>query len=196
MTSTGSAPDLALVDLATADVTHHRLSAGKSLLPVAWSPDGSRIAYLANEEPTNPHRGTPATGTVGLFDVDTGTAEQLADGDDVQTVAFSPDGTELAIQRRSSAGNVDILSLVGGAPRSIEVRGQLAGAAAWSPDGAVLAHRGGHLGPTVRPLVRGRRARARGPAPDLDRPVTELDGLRLEHGEHARLALSHRGRCS
>ena len=135
----GIRPDLALVDLATADVAHHRLSAGQSLLPVAWSPDGSRIAYLANEEPTNPYRGTPITGTVGLFDVDTGTAEQLADADDVQTVAFSPDGTEVAIQRRSSAGNVDILSLVGGAPRSIEVRGQLAGAAAWSPDGTVLA---------------------------------------------------------
>jgi hypothetical protein len=50
--------------------------------------------------------------------------------------AFSPDGSEIAVEQ---PGAVTVVDLEDGAERDLEVDGVLAGPAAWSPDGRLLA---------------------------------------------------------
>jgi len=136
---TGGA-DLAVVDLRTGHSTVHPLPAGRSIVPLAWSPDGKQVAYQFSAEPTNPHGGFPITGDVGLLDVQTGIAEALPGASDVKSAAFSPDGTELALQHGLVGGTLEVVSLVGVSPRIVQAPGgELDGPAAWSPDGLLLA---------------------------------------------------------
>jgi hypothetical protein len=133
-------PDFAIVDLRTGDTSLYQLPDGRSVVPLAWSPDGTQLAYLFGAEPTNPFSGFPITGDVGLLDRQTGTAEALPGASDVKTAVFSPDGTELALQHGALGGTLEVVSLVGDAPRIIEASGRvLDGPAAWSPDGLLLA---------------------------------------------------------
>jgi dipeptidyl aminopeptidase/acylaminoacyl peptidase len=133
-------PELAVLELASGRVETHSVPVGRSVLPVAWSPDGRRLAYLGNAEATNPHAGTgPISGDVGLLDVPSGETTRLDGATDVWTVAFAPDGQELAVQH--AGGALDVLPLDGGASRTLAPRPgfQLAGPGSWSPDGALLA---------------------------------------------------------
>jgi hypothetical protein len=126
--------------LTTGLITEFPLPDGRSAIPLAWSPDGSQIAYLLGGEPTNPYGGLPITGDVGVLDVHTGTAEALPGGSNVRTAAFSPEGSELALQHGALAGTLEVVSLVGDSRRVIQAPGRvLAGPAAWSSDGLLLA---------------------------------------------------------
>jgi hypothetical protein len=52
---------------------------------------------------------------------------------DVKTAAFSPDGTELALQHGALGGTLEVISLVGDSPRVVQASGrELDGPAAWS----------------------------------------------------------------
>jgi hypothetical protein len=133
-------PDLAIVDLATGRVEEHRVPAGRSVLPVAWSADGTRLAYLGSPEATSPHTGLgPIPGDMGVLDLASGEAGALSAATDEWTAAFSPDGDELAVQYADD--HVEVLSLDGRSARVVPVTEghSLAGPAAWSPDGALLA---------------------------------------------------------
>lgn len=133
-------PDVAILDLASGRVETHPVPAGRSVRPVAWSPDGRRLAYLVDAEVTNPHAGTgPLAGDVGVLDLATGEAAALDGATDVWTAAFAPDGQEVAVQQ--SDGGLDVVALDGGAGRALAPRPgfSLAGPGAWSPDGALLA---------------------------------------------------------
>ena len=135
-------PDIAVMDLAGGDVERHPVPAGRSVLPVAWSPDGRHVAYLGTSMATNPHSGVPIAGEVGLLDLVSGRAAPLPGGSAVQTVAFSPDGKELAVQRSDAAGgDLEVVPLDGGTGRFLTMPEghRLDGLAAWSPDGAWLA---------------------------------------------------------
>ena len=135
-------PDLAVLDLATGDVDLHPLPAGRSVLPVAWSLDGRRVAYLSGPEPTNPYSGTPIAGEVGLLDLAADQAAAMPGASAVWTAAFSPDGTELAVQRAAAAGaSLEVRGLDGELRRSLDLPAghHLDGPDAWSPDGTLLA---------------------------------------------------------
>jgi hypothetical protein len=133
-------PELAIVNLTTGRSSEYPLPNGRSVVPLAWAPDGSKIAYLFGGEPTNPYSGFPITGDAGLLDVQTGTAEALPGATDVRTGAFSPDGTELALQHGALGGTLEVVSIVGASTRIIQAPGRvLDGPAAWSPDGLLLA---------------------------------------------------------
>ncbi|MCZ2811385.1 WD40 repeat domain-containing protein [Modestobacter sp. VKM Ac-2979] len=134
--------DLAVQDLATGEVTSYPLPEGRSAVPVAWSPDGRLVAYLAGDAATNPYSGTPVEGDVSVLDVSSGEVRALAGATQASTAAFSPDGSELAVQHSAPAGGtLAVFGLADGARRDLALPAghQLGGAEAWSPDGALLA---------------------------------------------------------
>ncbi|MDQ2827314.1 MAG: hypothetical protein M3Y04_10220 [Actinomycetota bacterium] len=155
-----SAPDIALVDLTTGQTRYLPVPGGRSVIPLAWSADSKQVVYISAAEPTNPYSGEPARGPVGILEPESGRARLLPDLR-AQTAAFSPDGTELAVQAeasgdpveqapvrqgagtRGAATKVAIVGLDGRTHRqlTLPVGHSLDGPNAWSPDGAVLATR-------------------------------------------------------
>lgn len=131
-------PDVVIVDLVTGATTHHDLPTGRSVVPIAWSSDGRRLAHLLSPAPTNPHSGERIVGDIGVLDLDDGDTTLLQDGQ-VSAAAFSPDGTELALQQDGDDGELSVVDLASGSRRAIEAEGVLAGPTAWSPDGRLLA---------------------------------------------------------
>ncbi|MEO6996995.1 MAG: hypothetical protein ABI112_02835 [Terracoccus sp.] len=155
-----TAPDVALVDLTTGQTRYLPVPGGRSVIPLAWSADSKRVAYISGAEPTNPYSGEPNGGPVGILEPETGQA-RLLPGLRAQAIAFSPDGTELAVQRDASAGggprpqtspdaapskaptSVEVVGLDGTVHRRLTLPGghSLGGPNAWSPDGALIATR-------------------------------------------------------
>lgn len=149
-------PDLVLVDLATGEARSHPVPGGHSALPLAWSPDSSRVVYLTTPEPIAPYSGTGISGELGVLDVVAGSATLMPGPGNARAVAFSPDGAEIAIHRitpddgtlsgqdgipRMGGGVIDVVDLDGEQLRQIPVPDQhyLDGPNSWSADGAVLA---------------------------------------------------------
>ena len=129
-------PDVVVVDLTTGETTRHALPAGRSVVPVAWSSDGETLASLVSDEATNPYSGGRITGSIALLDLPDDSAEVLELDGSATAAAFSPDGSELAVEQ---SGGITVVDLQDGSRRSLEVDGVLAGPAAWSPDGRLLA---------------------------------------------------------
>lgn len=163
--------DVAVVDLRTGGVRRYPVDGARSVLPVAWSPDGQRLAYLGGPEPTDPHSGSRPTGAVTLLDLETGQGRTLPGEAAEGGVAFAPDGTEVAVQHVGGGSAVQVWDVAGGRERTVELPPghRLGGADAWSPDGALLATshgvdgvsfadasgRGGDVPPTLAPGDRG-----------------------------------------
>ena len=171
-------PEVAVVDLATGAVQRHPVPPGRRVIPLAWSPDGRRLAYLGTAFTGSPLWDAQVDGDVGLLELDSGQAAALPGATGVQAVAFAPDSSELALQRSDAAGGgLDVVPLDGGgAGRTLPLAAghHLDGAAAWSPDGALLATSSSGEGiafvdatgasrPTPGPLDRG----VAGPGPVL-----------------------------
>ena len=129
-------PDVVVVELATGETTRHGLPAGRSVVPVAWSSDGETLASLVSEEATSPYSGGRITGAIAVADLSGDSAEVLDLDGSATAAAFSPDGTELAVEQ---SGGVTVVDLQDGGRRTLAVDGVLAGPAAWSPDGRLLA---------------------------------------------------------
>ena len=129
-------PDVVIVDLTTGETTTHALPAGRSVVPVAWSSDGETLASLVSDEATNPYSGGRITGEIALLDLPDDSAEVVELDGSATAAAFSPDGSELAVEQ---SGGITVVDLQDGSRRSLEVDGVLAGPAAWSPDGRLLA---------------------------------------------------------
>ncbi|MFC7727740.1 WD40 repeat domain-containing protein [Nocardioides sp. GCM10028917] len=129
-------PDVVVVELTTGGTTSYELPAGRSVVPLAWSADGDGLASLVSDEATSPYSGGRITGDVALLDLPEDSAEVLELDGSATAAAFSPDGAALAIEQ---SGGVTVVDLQNGGSRSLEVDGVLAGPAAWSPDGRLLA---------------------------------------------------------
>ena len=130
-------PGVAVVDLVTGKVAIHPLPQGRSVVPVAWSADGRSMGLLLSADATNPYSGGLIEGDVGILDLTTDQTEVL-DGGEANAVAFSPDGSALAVQRSAENGR-ELVIADGNGERVVEADGLLAGPSAWSPDGRLLA---------------------------------------------------------
>ena len=130
-------PGVAVVDLATGRIALHPLPQGRSVVPVAWSADGTSMALLLSADATNPYSGGLIEGDVGILDLTTDQTEVL-DGGEADAVAFSPDGSALAVQRSGENGR-ELVIVDGDGERVVAADGLLAGPSAWSPDGRLVA---------------------------------------------------------
>ncbi|GAA1634430.1 hypothetical protein GCM10009828_072820 [Actinoplanes couchii] len=134
---TRAASSLGIHDLAT-DVLREYPPAWKDLWvrPQAWSPDGATIAVLVEVGDTG------STG-VDLLVPGTGEIRELAriGGDEPLpgwTVAFSPDGTRLAVQNGAAVRVITLDAAGAGVDVPLPAGARLAGKGAWSSDGANL----------------------------------------------------------
>ena len=132
-------PDLAVVDLSTGKVASHPLEGARSVVPVAWSRDAQQLAYVTRVKPTNPYSGTSLAGDLHVLDLRSGDSRPVPGVRQVSAAAFSPDSRQLAVQGR---GGLSVVDLVGGTTRTLPGSDVLAGPAAWSPDGSLLARVG------------------------------------------------------
>lgn len=140
------AADLAVLDVRTGDVERHAVGAARGVIPRAWSPERRQLAFVSGGEPYNPYQALHASsleGDLGLLDVDSGEVRMLPNAEGVGLVAYSPNGTRLAVER---GRRIEIRTLDGAITRTLAPPPQhhLDGPAAWSPDGALLAVGNGH----------------------------------------------------
>lgn len=131
------APDVAVVDLTTGDTSTYDLPLGRSVVPVAFSPDGGSLAVLLSDEPTSPYSGGRISGTVGVLDLSTERTATL-DVEDATAVAFSSTGS-IAVEHVGGDGSGITVVDADGTIGEVAADGLLAGPTAWSPDGRLLA---------------------------------------------------------
>ena len=117
---------LSLVDLVTGQTK--LFETPRPFMPVAWSPN---FRYIAGVWQGWQHDGGPLM----LFEVDTGRVTQLGYLD-VSMAAFSPDGSELAVQ---NGNELLVIDLFGNVRRKLSTGPQLLlNGSSWSPDGKLL----------------------------------------------------------
>ena len=134
-----SEASLDLVDLSTGDVVEHELPEARSVLPVAWSADGSQIAYVSTDQPTNPYSPASPIGDLFVLDLDSGDVEPVPGGEGAGMAAFSPDGRQLAVQQYEGSEGLAIVDLASSTVRALPHGVTLTSSNAWSPDGRLLA---------------------------------------------------------
>jgi WD40 repeat protein len=151
------APEMITVDNAS-QIASSRLVSLDNPTDLAWSPDGSLLAVLAesglslfdgSDLTAAPRLIDPGTGggsdliilagydkTIRLVDVVSGEVETLLDGVNANTVAINPTGTMLAIG--DSAGKVHLLDYPSGQIMQQLSIGWAIQTVAFSPDGTIL----------------------------------------------------------
>ena len=135
----GNEPDVAVVDLTTGETSTYDLPQGRSVIPVAFSADGGSLAVLLSDEASNPYRGERITGDVGVLDLADASTEVIDVDGTGATAAFSPDGSEIVVERASPRELTLVALGTAGSERRLSLDGVLAGPTAWSPDGRLLA---------------------------------------------------------
>ena len=130
-------PNSDLADLWTVSVDDssvEQLAKTGTVLSVAWSPDGKRIAFLDGSALNNSSSG--AVGDVYVVDADGRNLHHVVRAFTGlgREVTWSPDGTRLAYQ--DAEQRVAIISADGGTPKVVSREGETP---AWSPDGKRLA---------------------------------------------------------
>jgi hypothetical protein len=114
-----------LLDLGTGD-TRSVATPLQPLKPIAWSPDGRYILYTIHEH------------DAAVLDLSTGRSVDLPGSGQPDLAAFAPDSRRMAIEVGRA---VRVFTVDGQLERSLPLAEamDLAGSAAWSPDGRLLA---------------------------------------------------------
>jgi hypothetical protein len=124
---------ITVLDLITGGTDRFPIPATAGVVPLAFSPDGTRVAYTTRVE-------LGGTGPLSILDIADGKTTPIT-GESVSAAAFSPDGARIAFQPGSPpAEEIRVSRLDGTLAGRITVppRTELAGSQAWSPDGRYL----------------------------------------------------------
>jgi Tol biopolymer transport system component len=116
----------------------HYLRRGREsgVCSLAWSPDGSQLAFLSDVEGTD---------TLYISDADGGAITPLVSADEIEEVDWSPDGSELLYNSLEEEWGIRAIQPDGSGRRELIGGGDYFGQAAWSPDGsAIVFSRGVH----------------------------------------------------
>jgi hypothetical protein len=159
----------------------------------AWSPDGTKLAYVSEVKPAN-SSGSEAYQLMVLDGAGTHAVTPLRRGGADLSPAWSPDGTMLAFSRvttsrRGLRSSIIARVLASGAERvlvtmPLGARLSFVGEPAWSPDGATIAYthsridRRFYFRPTIR-TVPAAGGGSRALIPDAHSPAWSSDGRRL-----------------
>lgn len=132
--------EITMMDFDGAETTKHPIPDAGSVTPLGWSHDSRYLVVASSPQPFDPYifLDPPRfSGDAWLLDMETGTLTAM-EQTDVSAAAFSPTGSEVALERGTS---VDIVGTDGSMVRSIDLpaRQKLNGPNAWSPDGDLLA---------------------------------------------------------
>ncbi len=132
--------EITMMDFDGTEPTKHPIPGAGSVTPLGWSHDNRHLVVASSEQPFNPYSSLNPqrfSGDAWLLDVETGTLTAMEQAD-VSAAAFSPTGSEVALERGTS---VDIVGTDGSLVRSIDLpaKRRLNGPNAWSPDGDLLA---------------------------------------------------------
>ncbi len=127
--------------------------------PLAWSPDGTKLAYVRQ---ATPHTGDGEKTTVHILDLATGTARPLVGAPRLEsTPAFSPDGRHVAYWMNrdgdpASLNHVYLAPASGGAGRDLtRALDRALYVSRWMPDGKALlvgGNDGTRVGLWLQPL--------------------------------------------
>jgi Tol biopolymer transport system component len=142
----GNAPGLFTIDPQSGERT--QIANDDNVTALAWSLDGTRVAYAASAPPIGTsHKEVAAAyaeSAIHVVELATGRSTTLSDAlGYVETMAWSPDGTRLVVD--SFVGDRDritVLETDGSDQRVLVDQGapQGPGAPAWSPDGTRIAY--------------------------------------------------------
>jgi Tol biopolymer transport system component len=95
----------------------------------AWSPDGTKLAFVSSA----------VGGPIDRVDAAGGSRARLTRGRFDHSPAWSPDGSRLAFSRATTVGGPETLYVVGSDGTGLRSLGPQGASAAWSPDGRALA---------------------------------------------------------
>lgn len=125
--------DLVIIDPDSTNSTI--LARGRASWLLAWSPDGSKIAFIRSAA------NVPVYRTIDLVDANGGEARMLIEQPDISSVAWSPDGNKIAFTYRYGYHEIGAINVDGSGFTRLTYDELPKYEIAWSPDSSQIAYR-------------------------------------------------------
>ena len=117
----------------------HRLPITLGVSDPAWSPDGTKIAFVGGDGSAGP----PAGGSIYLVNANGSSLRRLTTSNSDSTPTWSPDEKTIAYEQATTmpkSSDVFMMDADGSAPRKVAAGVEVFSNLAWSPDGTKIAY--------------------------------------------------------